>query len=270
MIFEEPIEFEDAIQSRKVKALLPTTLTNEEISALRAPLRERALWSARTANAGYVQKVRETLDKVLTPYFDKDGTTKGMDWGTARLELKDALKAIGYTPEPGERGRITDLSSDARLNLIIKTQTEMAQGYGRWQQGQTDAILNEWPAQELYRAEERMEPRDWEARWVAAGGQMFEGRMIALKNEPIWTQISAFGIPYPPFDFNSGMDVRDIDRDEAEELGLIRPMERVLTASRDFDQDSATTMSMAPELQDQLLKDLGPGYVIENGVLTRG
>jgi hypothetical protein len=40
---------------------------------------------------------------------------------------------------------------------------------------------------------------------MQAGGQIFGGRMIALKSDPIWTAISAFGTPYPPFDYNSGM-----------------------------------------------------------------
>lgn len=45
--------------------------------------------------------------------------------------------------------------------------------------------------------------------------------MIALKNDPIWEEISEFGLPYAPFDYNSGMDVKDVDYDEAVELGLI-------------------------------------------------
>jgi hypothetical protein len=44
---------------------------------------------------------------------------------------------------------------------------------------------------------------------------------IALKTSPIWTALSAFGHPYPPFDWGSGMDVRDVSADRAIELGLI-------------------------------------------------
>ncbi len=36
---------------------------------------------------------------------------------------------------------------------------------------------------------------------------------------------SRFGRPYPPFDYNSGMDLRDIDRAAAEALGLVQPGE---------------------------------------------
>src|SRR5574337_1593062 len=111
----------------------------------------------------------------------------------------------------------------------------MAWGYGSWMQGQAPAILNLWPAQELFRAFPRKTHRQWsgedaeniikgepiEGRWADAGGQLFDGRMIALKNAPIWTDISAFGNPYPPFDFNSGMWVRDVDRETAMKYGLI-------------------------------------------------
>jgi hypothetical protein len=86
----------------------------------------------------------------------------------------------------------------------------------------------QWPCQEFYRAEERKEPRDWPTRWEEVGGDFYpgdadypEGRMIALKNDPIWEALSAFGLPYAPFDYNSGMDLRDIDREEAIELGIL-------------------------------------------------
>jgi hypothetical protein len=45
--------------------------------------------------------------------------------------------------------------------------------------------------------------------------------MVALKGDPVWTAISRFGTPWPPFDFNSGMGVEDIDAEEAAELGVL-------------------------------------------------
>ncbi|MGN0854302.1 MAG: hypothetical protein ACI4R9_02140 [Kiritimatiellia bacterium] len=77
-------------------------------------------------------------------------------------------------------------------------------------------------AQELVRIEQREVPRDWRGKWVSKGGMLYQGRMIALKGDPIWTAISRFGQPYPPFDFNSGMGVDDVSYDEAVELGVIR------------------------------------------------
>ena len=45
--------------------------------------------------------------------------------------------------------------------------------------------------------------------------------MIALKNDPVWTALSRFGRPWPPFDYDSGMGIADIDRETAETLGLL-------------------------------------------------
>jgi hypothetical protein len=122
---------------------------------------------------------------------------------------------------------------------VIKTNTEMAQGQGWWLQGQDAAILDEWPGQELFRAEGRKVPRDWIERWRLAGGQTGDpigtgwtitpdGRLIALKNHQIWNELGSsknfsdgLDQPWPPFAFQSGMWVRDISRTETEALGLI-------------------------------------------------
>ena len=45
--------------------------------------------------------------------------------------------------------------------------------------------------------------------------------MVALLGDPVWTRISRFGLPYPPFDYGSGMAVRPVSRRECVRLGLI-------------------------------------------------
>ena len=63
---------------------------------------------------------------------------------------------------------------------------------------------------------------DWPKRWQKAGGKIFPGgRMIALKDDPVWVKLSVFGNPFPPFDWGSGMGLEDIGRKEAIKLGLI-------------------------------------------------
>ena len=96
-----------------------------------------------------------------------------------------------------------------------------------------------YPAWELVRYEERVEPRDWEQRWRlaaqvvgdarAAGALELHGRMAALKESDIWQALGdgeggytdTLGNPYPPFAFNSGMWCDDVSREEAEEMGLL-------------------------------------------------
>lgn len=242
MIFPEPLPFRDAIESRAVRQILPTDFRTRLLNDIPAELRERAMFSAGVTNAEFLQRTSDSVDMLL------DGKT---DRATQRAELKKLLQRLDYKPAEGEEGTLTDLSSDRRLNLILDTNLQMAQGYGRWKQGQDAAILDQWPAQELIRVIDSEVPRNWAQRWADAGGTFYGGRMIARKNDPIWQKISRFGLPYAPFDFNSGMDVEDIDRDEAIELGVIDRDTAIVAQSRDFNTDLQAT----PEVRDAALKE---------------
>jgi len=278
MIFTEPKPFAEAIESREVKTILPTTADTAQLSRIAPELRERAMFSARVTSEDFLRTANDLVTRIISPETIKDPVTgqkrpalagEYMDPATARLQLKQKLMALGYQPDPSQRGGLQDLSSDARLNLIIKTNSDMARNFAYFEQGQDPAILDAWPAQELFRAEVRNEPRNWLDRWVRAGGRVYGDRMIALKNDPVWETISAFGLPYPPFDFNSGMDVRDVARDEAIELGVIQPDQRVPPMPRGLNEDLEVP---APERSDSLfealLQSLGKSAVMEDGILS--
>lgn len=249
MILTAPMPFHEALDAREVKVLLPTELRTDLLQTLSPQVRERAMFSAGVTSAETLQEFSDAIGDLATGRVDR---------ATKRANLKRFLEKKGYAPAEGERGSLTDLSSDARLNLILETNLEMAQGYGRWVQGQDPAILDQWPAQELVRVRDAREPRPWLTIWQDAGGTVFPGnRMIALKNDRIWMRISRFGLPYPPFDFNSGMDVQDIDRDEAMALDLIDRDTELFPQSRDFNQDLQATPdvreeSLRQELEEQL------------------
>jgi hypothetical protein len=257
MIFSEPVSFSEALQSREVRSVLPTDWTSAELEQIEAAILERATFSARMTNAEYLQ----ALDDVLADFI-----AGKIDLATARLELKNKLDELGYSPTPGEEGSIKDFSTDARINLQLNMGADFAQGYGQWLQGQNTVVLDQWPAQELYRAFNRKVPRPWLARWQNAGGNLFNGRMIALKNAGIWTAISRFGTPYPPFDFNSGMSVRDIDRDTAMSLGLIDRDTQIAPQDRGFNDD----LQFSPGVRSAaLLRALEEeGYNVDGGTLT--
>ena len=151
---------------------------------------------------------------------------------------------------------LTDLSSDARTSLIVNQQTQRASGYARWRQDQDPAILDAFPGQEMFRALRADTPRDWAARWDEARAALGPATtalpaasgFLALKNDPIWTAINRFGTPYPPFDFNSGMRVRNVGRRRCRELGLLADealAARLLTPARDPMDGSATSSSAA-------------------------
>ncbi len=247
--FRTPMPFKEALDSRGVKAILPTDFRTRLLSEIPAQLRERAFFSAGVTNADFLNGASSAIDDLVSGSVDR---------ATKRAELKKLLDSLSYQPAPGEEGSLTDLSSDRRLNVILDTNLEMAQGYGNWAQGQDSAVLDQWPAQELIRVAnfESEHKRDWPVRWEAAGGEFFDGRMIALKNDPIWTEISRFGLPYPPFDFNSGMDVQDVNRDEAIDLGLIDRDTEILPQSRGFNQGLEATPEISPKMKQSLVDSL--------------
>lgn len=268
MIFDEPTTFEAALEHQLAKQVLPTAASSAEIAALPAAIRERAFFSARTTHAGYLTDAHDLITRLISPELAAPGQSLSIP--EVRTRLKEHLASIGYQPDPRKRGTIQDLSSDRRINLIIDTQTKMSRGYGQWLQGQSPAVLDQWPAQELYRLEARIHERDWNDRWVRAGGHLAAGRMVALKSSPIWLAISAFGNPYPPYDFRSGMDIMDVDRDDAVSLGLVGPTDTVAPHPRALNETLQTDVPAgAPAaLVDALLAALGPQVQRQGDTLT--
>lgn len=233
---------------RKVAASgkLATRLSSAELARIRPAIRERAVFSAKVANAEFLDKISSVTRSVVRGEISP---------GSAKRMLKAFLDAEGYEPEPGEAGKITDLSSDARLRLIVQTNAGMAKGYAKHVAAQKD--LDRRPWQELFRQYQRKEPRDWPARWRAAGGTVRAGRMVAEVNSPVWTAISAFGLPYPPFDFNSGMGVRTLSE---RQVGR-KAARQMPKPPPDFNAGLQSDVLVEDDrIRRQLLRDLGPGY----------
>jgi len=241
MIFEEPIPFKEALEYRAAQRILPTHAGTRELSELAPEIRERSFFSARTANAGYLAKMDRFLTDMTSPATLKSKGLTAIDPATFRLRMKAELAKMNYVPEKGKGGTLQDLGSDARLNLIIDTNLKQAYGYGQHQQAQDPDLLDLWPCWELVRIESRKTIRDWQSRWVGAGGALYGDRMIARKDASIWSAISRFGLPYPPFDFQSGMGVRNVRRDEAERLGVITSREIPTPQTRAFTENVETS-----------------------------
>jgi hypothetical protein len=276
MLFSSPVQFQEALDSLRARALLPTSASSAQLAELPAQIRSRSIFSARTINAGYLQEMKNLTDQLLqggryTPVGDYIPGSY-MEPATMRLKLKEALKSISYDPAQigAEFGTLKDLGSDPRLNLIIQMQSDSAWGFGKFIRDQDPAALEAAPAQELFRAEARREPRNWPARWMDAGGEFYgSGRMIALKNDPIWSDISAFGQPYPPFDYGSGMWVRDILRPEALALGVIDPDQTVQPSNiQPFNDGFQSSIDgLDSDLQAAVVDSMGDIATFVDGIL---
>lgn len=264
MIFSSPVPFAEAAQSRAVRSVLPTTLRSAELRALGDAVRQRAVWSARVANAEY-------LDTVAG--LTQDLVAGQVDLATARLQL----------------GKLADLldvpHDDARLNLIIETNLQTAQGYGQFAQANDPDVVVAFPAWELVRLEDRNEPRDWPQRWREAARAAGDndayaaldssGRMAALKESGIWDQLGSLwgdslGNPYPPFAYRSGMTVVDVGYSDTVALGLLDRGETVaprgvppLNADLELHADLRSAA-----LRDALVREHNNEIEFRDGILT--
>lgn len=270
MLIVKPTTFAEAVKLLQQKKILPTSLSTNQLAALEASFRRQAFFSAKVTNAEFLQRAADLVERIVEPTTTGAAPGSYMDVPRFREELKDFLQSIGYAPDAGKEGSIQDLSSDARLNLIARTNTQMAQGYGQFTQANDEDVLDAFPAQELFRLEAREKPRDWALRWLGAGGRTYGGRMVALKDDPVWTRISRFGNPYPPFDFNSGMWTRPVTRQEARELGLVDADRAVKAQSIPFASGLQSTIAgLAPALREALAAGI-EGAKIEGDTLTVG
>ena len=198
------------------KALVGSNLDSRQWNGVQAAIRNRAFFSSQVAEVNILAALRERAAEFAE---------RGVDSSEFRKMLRRDLEALRYAPKPGEENTIKDLFSKARLDAILQTNEAQARGWIEHAQGMSAGAFAAFPAKEFMRVEQREKPRDnWPQRWRAAGGRVFDGRMVAMKDDPVWQNLGdagPFGNPYPPFDWGSGMGVMDIDRDEAVELGLV-------------------------------------------------
>lgn len=252
MTFDTPMPFREALAQLLGKKLFPTPLTSEQLKQLGAGILRTSFTSAQTTLAGLLDAYKEGVNKILQPDAVRGGVAEGPNPAALRTFIKDYLRQINYQPLPGEEGSIKDLSSNQRINLVVKTNVEMAQGAGSYVKENLDPdVVDLFPALELVRFENRKEPREWNERWEAAvtsdprAARVFgdTGRMVALKSSPVWQALGngaggyddTLSNPYPPFAFNSGMWTEELSRAEAEDLGLINEGEAARPAALDLE-----------------------------------
>lgn len=198
------------------KRLSTLGLSTDEWDRVSTAIKDRAFFSSRVKSADFLKTCQTRIAELLANSTNAEGVI------TSRAQVvSDIMEAAAVAGINTGTASLSNPGSEARANVIIDTNAGLASGYCQAEISNTYGARLAFPAQELIRIEERVIPRDWRSRWIAAGGQLYQGRMVALKSDPVWTNISRFGCPYPPFDFNSGMGVEDVSFDEAVQLGLI-------------------------------------------------
>jgi hypothetical protein len=184
--------------------------------------------------------IRETVANGEA-YVDRDSFIRDM----RKIAEEEGLSTTG----PGGEGTVRDIRSVARLGLIFDQQKKSAAEFTRWKMGQDPDVLDEFPAWRFVRVADVAVPR---AEHIA-----FEGQVRLKSDLSFWTRVNEdFGVPWGPWGFGCGHDVEEVDRDEAEALGLLKPGETVqpvegefndrLEASvKDWDPASISTLKLA-------------------------
>jgi hypothetical protein len=270
-LLSTPQPFDDAVAWAKGRTLLPTTLDSTGLEKLSADIREVSVFSSEVTHAEVLQLIYNATAKMVA------GTSPGPGQYTSPATLVADIQAlldqIGYEPAKGTEGTIKDLRSWKRLELIADVQLRMAAGFGQYKRWVDPTSMLLYPAAEFTRLEWRRVPRGshtgpggaihvdnpryWHDRWVAAGGQVFaKGRLLALMTDPVWTNVSRFGVPYGPPDFNSGWGRKPITRAQAVSAGLIAKQEPA-TATAPQSNGGQPAVSTTPKLSEAIKVAVG-------------
>ena len=276
-----------AIRRLSGKSPIAAELKSADWEAVPVALSDRAFFTATITEMEFLdtaaQQIRDAVG--MTRRTLADGSTGAFQTREKFVaELQSIAERKGLAPaDPALQGTIADVTTPARLEMIYDINTRSAQEFGRWKMEQNAAVLNAYPAQELVRIAERDVPRgfrrgaegalvvkpgdSWPERWVTAGGTLVQGRMVALKSDPVWHEISRFSVPWPPFDFNSGYGLEDVDRAAAEALGLLGPDDVVEPQTEAFNaRMQASVSNLSPRAQQSLKAIFGDQVEITDGV----
>ncbi|MGN0846839.1 MAG: hypothetical protein ACI4RA_05585 [Kiritimatiellia bacterium] len=247
------------------RSLAASGLPSAGWSALPAAIRDRAFFSSRVESVRFLDAARARVAELLAGARNADGAI------TSRAQaVSDVMRAARDAGIATGKGGLQDPGSAARAALVVETNAAMAAGRAAAEISNSYGARLAFPAQELVRVEARARPRNWRAIWTARGGVLRDGRMVALKGDPVWTAISRFGHPYPPFDFNSGMGLDDVSFDDAVALGLIEPSYRppVESPLKAFNDGLEADLKVGDgRLLGELRKMFGDQIRNDNGVI---
>ena len=270
------------------KKLAPSTLSYKQWREMPEEIKRRSMFSAKLFQAEHLSDIKKKLIENLEgkrikvresstgrKYWESKGMLDeinprtGVKYGDEYVlqsrsmitrDLIDLAKERGIQPT-GTEYDVEWQGHPSRVDVIFDTNIKQAINTANFNAGQDEDILAFFPAYEFGRLAEAEEPRDWPSRWQEAGDSIgwagaSKEKMIALKNSPIWgalNQISP-GNQIPPYDWNSNMGwLREVNRAEAESLGILDPKQRLSPAPIDLNKE---TMADVSSLDQWTLKQL--------------
>lgn len=235
MPLTEPEPFQEALD--KLNQRIPTgrPWDSSTWAAQETDVRERAFFSARVENVFFLKRAKLFIQNFLTRAIDPNGKIKAGSMAQFVEQLRAFAiregintKRLGL-PDVANEGDITDIRSEARLRLILRTNVATSYGYGSWRQGMEPVVLEAFPAARVVRNPGAKEPRP---RHV-----MEEGNVRLKTDREYWAdymnarEIGGFLTPWPPYGYNSFIDQEDVPRADAIRLQLLEE-EKPIKGSR--------------------------------------
>ena len=280
----------DALRALLRRKAAPSTFNSADWQAMGPAIRQRSFFSATINSAKVLNRMRNmlldwqagTVDTVTNPTTGAEETVYRVG-GLAEFRERAGTLLVSEglaTPADFADTRISNVVSNARLQLVFNTNTEQAQTFADWSMRVMDPrTLNRWPAA---RFERRPGASTFRDRHVAA-----EGEVRRYDDFEFWlfqnaADIGGFEVPWGPFGFNSYMRQEPVRRDEAERLGLVRPGEvlvppdltrfGVSLPARLNSGVEATVDDLPPDLRREAVNivtaRLGPQAIDANGNIT--
>lgn len=256
----KPMRFDEAVDKIGGQTIVGSTLNTEQWREVPIGLRDNAFFSATVENARFLQRAKDTLGDFLTGAKETLANGETLFKAGGRSDFVKQLQAFavaeGMGPlKDGASGGLQDISSQRRLELIFDTKTQQAADYGYWKQGQDPDVLDEFPAQRFIREADVQKPRPLHQQNEGVVRLKSDLEFWVAMNSPL---IGGFGVPWGPWGFNSGMGVEDVDRAEAESMGLLTPGQPVAPVDKDFNEQlQASTAGLDPALLDTLRESFG-------------
>ena len=266
----KPLKFLTAIKRLGKKKPVAKRLSSKQWAAMPTQIRERAYFTSNVESMKFLNRSQKMIkdylsgarEMVTTPDGRRVSALKKTSRADFVYEMQKLAKqtGMGNVLPPGEdmsRDMITrtkDITSETRLKLIFDTQTQQAQSYGYYKQGQDPAILDAYPAQRFIRAEQRKVPRPLHKKNRNEVRRKDDMEFWLRMNDQ---SIGGFAVPFGPWGFNSGMDVEDVRRDKAIEMGLIAKNEQVLPPDDTFNKGLKAAADVQPEFLNKFLDKMG-------------
>jgi hypothetical protein len=227
--------FLQAIENLSRRKVTPSWFRWREWSAMAPAIRNRSFFSATVTSARVLNKMRNMLldwqadaTEEIVDVNTGQTVTAYKETGLAKFRERSAEFLIQEglaTPADYKDTKITNVISNARLQLIYNTNLEQASTFAQWQgRMRNEDWLNLNPAARFVR---RPGARIKRQRHVEAEGDVRRWDDYAYWQFQNAADIGGFDVPWGPFGFNSYMIQEPVKRAEAERRKLVRKGERV-------------------------------------------